>query len=25
VAMTMFGINDLRLMCENDARFLEQF
>ena len=25
VAMALFGINDLRLMCENDARFLEQF
>lgn len=25
VAMTMYGIDDLRLMFENDARFLEQF
>jgi len=25
VAMAVYGIDDLRLMCENDARFLEQF
>lgn len=25
VAMTQYGIDDLRLLCENDARFLEQF
>ncbi len=25
VAMTLYGIDDLRLMCENDARFLKQF
>jgi phenylalanyl-tRNA synthetase alpha chain len=25
VAMTRFGINDMRIMFENDVRFLKQF